>query len=267
VLHFRRRVTLDNLHLALGDRYSEGELVRIGREAYANIGITFAEAAINPRFKDRVLEMVDYTAFQPVRDAYAAGKGFIVLTCHYGSWEYTGYSIAAQGVPLTAVGKTQANRAVDRFIVSRRKLMGIGVVAKGAQVKEMILRLRKGESVALVSDQNAGRNGIPVPFFGHPASTPTGAAQLALRYHVPVLAIVCERVRDGYYRFLCEKLPVNADDTVEALTERMSLAIENIIRRHPEQYFWMHRRWKKTATPGIAWKPTQHEALSADSGE
>lgn len=244
VLRLRRAVTLDNLRLALGGEYGEDELIRIARESYVNIGTTFAEIAINARMKPHIREIVDLTAITPLREAFEQGRGVIMLTCHYGSWEYAGYAVAEAGMPLTAVGKTQSNPMVDRFLISQRERMDIGVVAKGAQVKELVKRLRRGEVIALVSDQDAGRRGIMVPFFGHPASTPSGAASLALKYNAPVVVNICERTAPGAYTLLCHALPYDEYETVESLTTRMNEAVEQIIRRHPEQYFWMHKRWK-----------------------
>ena len=251
VLRMRRGITMDNLARALGDTYSRSELVKIAREAYKQITITFIEVLIFPRLRTRMKEVVEVDDFQMVRDAYAEGKGVILVTCHYGSWEIAAATVPSQGIPTTAIGKTQANRYTDRLLNSRRELMGIRITARGAGVKQVVRTLRNGDSIFLVSDQDAGRQGVMVPFFGRPASTPTGAAQLAFKYGSPVLVTACERVSDGRYRFICRKLPVLEHDTVESLAARMNTIIEEIIRRHPEQYLWMHKRWRTEAVSGV----------------
>ena len=244
VLRIRRRVTLENLTHALGDRYSARELVRIARESYRQMAMTFAEILILPRLKKRMREIVNTDEFQPLMDAYRKGRGVILVTGHYGSWEFAGATVTSQGVPMTAIGKTQANRFVDGFLNSRREYMDIGVVSKGASVKKIVQALRNGETIALVSDQNAGKRGVFVPFFGRLASTPRGAAQFTIKYRAPLVLMACERTTDGQYHFLSEELSVGDNETVESLTARITAGLEKIIRRHPEQYFWMHRRWK-----------------------
>jgi KDO2-lipid IV(A) lauroyltransferase len=118
------------------------------------------------------------------------------------------------------------------------------VVSHGAPVKHIIRALRNREVVGLVSDQDAGKNGIFVDFFGRPASTPRGGGELALKYGIPILVMETVRTAPGRYKVLVREVRIHSDDTVETLTQRYTAILEDIIRDHPEQYFWMHRRWK-----------------------
>ena len=244
VLRVRRDVTIDNLTRSLGDRYSPEELAGIAREAYRQIAITFAELLVFPRMKKYLGEIVEADEFQPLQKAREDGRGLIVATCHHGSWEMVGAALDSRGIPMTGVGKTQSNRYVDRFINDRRAFMGYRSIPRGASVKKLVQTLRDGEAIGLVSDQDAGRQGLFVPFFGRSASTPRGPAQLALKYRVPAFIVICERISDGRYRLINKEIVIRDDDTVESLTARISAGFEEIIRRHPEQYFWMHKRWK-----------------------
>ena len=259
VLRIRRGVTLANLRIALGSEYGDAELIRIARATYENIAITFAEVLIYPRLKPRINGMVDDTGFETIREAVRRGGGAIVVTCHYGSWEFVASVMTAKGIPVTAVGKTQSNPYVDRFLGARRAFMDIGIVARGTQVRQLVQALRGGGAVILVSDQDAGRRGIFAPFFGTQASTPAGAAQLALRYGVPVLIVACERTGDGRYRMIVRELPAGEGDTAEGIVVRMNGALEDIIRRDPGQYLWMHKRWK-TRPPGESQNVTEKPA-------
>ena len=101
----------------------------------------------------------------------------------------------------------------------------------------------------MISDQDAGGDGVFVDFFGRKASTPRGAAQLALKFNVPIVVVMTLRTGNGRYRGVFKEIAVDENDTVETVTRRYTAYIEDVIREHPEQYFWMHRRWK-TEVPG-----------------
>ena len=118
------------------------------------------------------------------------------------------------------------------------------VVSRGAPVKHLVRALKNGEIVGLVSDQDQGDRGVFVDFFGRKASTPAGGAELALRYDTPMFVCVTVRTSPGRFRFIVRPVEIRDGDTVETLTGRYTRVMEEVVRLHPEQYFWMHRRWK-----------------------
>ncbi len=244
VLRIRRRVTLENLGLAFGESTGTQRLTALAREAYANIGMTFVEMLLIGGRRDRIPELVDMTEAGAIRDRLETGKGVIIVSCHFGSWELNGASLAVFGIPVTAVAKRQSNPLVDRFIERTRTQFGMKVTNPGASIRHMVAALRRGEAVGLISDQDAGRSGVYVDFFGKKASTPAGAAQLALKYGSPVFVSMTRRTEDGRYASIVREVEIRDDDTVEVLTARFTKIMEEIIARYPEQYFWMHRRWK-----------------------
>ena len=244
VLGIRRDVTLENLRIAFSDQYSESELVRIGSQSYRHIGATFIEMAISDRFADEAKYIMRQTDADKLISILSHGKGLILISAHFGSWEMNGASIASYGFPIYAVAKPQKNPYVDAFINKCRETFGLKVISTGAAIKHIVRALRDGAAVGLISDQDAGRSGIFVDFFGRPASTRSGAAQLALKYGAPVVVVMTARTSFGSYQTILEEIPVLEDDTVVTLTQRYTTVMEKIIRRHPEQYFWMHRRWK-----------------------
>jgi KDO2-lipid IV(A) lauroyltransferase len=174
----------------------------------------------------------------------------MLVSGHFGSWELNGASIGRAGFPITVVAKQQSNPYVDAWIQRNRENMNMRIIAPGAPVRHILRALKNGETVGLISDQDAGKRGVFVNFFGRPASTPQGAAELALKYGLPVVMIMTARTSPGKYRSLAREIEVRDDDTVETLTQRYTASIEEIIRQYPEQYFWMHRRWK--TQPGNA---------------
>ena len=250
VIGIRRDVTLENLRTAFGDQYSESELVRIGSQSYRHIGATFVEMAISGRFSDKAKYIMLQEDADKLVSILSHGKGLILVSAHFGSWEMNGASIASYGFPIYAVAKPQKNPYVDAFINHGREAFGLNVISTGAAIKNIVRALREGAAVGLISDQDAGRKGTFVDFFGRPASTRIGAAQLALKYGAPVVVVMTLRTSFGSYRTILEEIPVLDNDSIVTLTQRYTTAMEKIIRRYPEQYFWMHRRWK-TPPPEI----------------
>ena len=248
----RRDVALANLRRALGSEYDDAELKKIAVDSYMNICMTFVEMLLEPKSKDRVLQIIDTSDIHILKRNMEKGRGLIIVSCHFGSWELNGASIAASGIPVTVVAKKQSNPYVDGFINRFRSEWGMGVIPHGAAIKHIVRALRNHKAVGLFSDQDAGKNGVFVSFFGHMASTPRGAAQLALKYKTPVVMTMIVRKGPGCHKSIFEEVEVRADDTIETLTQRYTTMMEKIIRQYPGQYFWMHKRWKTSFQKDIS---------------
>ena len=244
VIRVRRDVTMENLRHSLGEKFSEKELRKIACKAYINIGITFMEMLIIQRFTDHILEIVDMSDSYILKRNIDKGHGVVVVSCHFGNWEVNGAAIGTLNIPITVVVKRQSNPYIDSMININRTGFGINVINQGVSVKHIVRALRNNEVIGLISDQDAGREGIFIDFFGRRASTPRGAAQLALKYKAPIVVAMAVRTRNGKYKSIFQELTVNEHDTVETVTQRYTTIMEDIIRQYPEQYFWMHRRWK-----------------------
>ncbi|MBN1291661.1 MAG: lysophospholipid acyltransferase family protein [Candidatus Latescibacteria bacterium] len=244
ILRIRRDVTIENLRIFAGSDVEEKELNKIACQAYKHIGTTFIEILLIPKFARNILDIVDMSEMETAQKVYQEGRGIIFVSGHFGSWELNGGSLAASGFPVTTVARSQSNTYVDELINRYRELFGMKVVRTGAPLKYLIRALRNGETIGLISDQDSGKKGVFVDFFGRKASTPQGAAQLALKYKAPVFVIMTIRTGTGRYKTLFREVPVYPDDSVETLTQRYTKEMENIIHAYPEQYFWMHRRWK-----------------------
>ena len=244
VIRMRRDVTMENLRNAFGDEYGEKELRKIACRAYVNIGKTFIEMLVISKFAGHMLDMVDMPDLHILKRIIKKGRGIIFVACHFGNWELVGASLVASGIPMIGVGKRQSNPYVDRLINRTRENLGMKVITPGASIKHLVGTLRKNAAIGLVSDQDAGRDGIFVDFFGRKASTPRGAAQLALKYKAPIVVLMTLRTGNGTYRNIIKEVKIDDEDTVESVTQRYTKVMEEIIRQYPEQYFWMHRRWK-----------------------
>jgi KDO2-lipid IV(A) lauroyltransferase len=235
---------MDNLQRSLGNTYSQKELRRIALKAYQNIGITFIETLIVPKLAGRVRGMVDMSGAHILKRNFDKERGVMLIASHFGSWEFNGAGLFNLGLPLITVAKKLSNPYTDRFARENRVRLGMRVVNKGVAVKNIVRTLKNHEIVGLISDQDAGRGGVFVDFFGRKASTPRGGAELALKYGAPIIVIMTVRTGDGFYKSLFREVEYDTHDTVETLTQRYTKVMEDIIREYPEQYFWMHRRWK-----------------------
>lgn len=183
------------------------------------------------------------------------GKGAVIVVGHFGNWELGAATMATRGYPLDVIAQRQANPYFDRHLVAARERLGVRVIERGKAPKEGLRALRKGRVVVFGADQNAGKGGVFVPFFGRLASTHRGAALMAVRTGAPMIMAFPLRQPDGTYHTRVELLEPNpellnedTDTAVEMLTARFTARLEAAIREAPDQYLWHHRRWK-TAPP------------------
>jgi KDO2-lipid IV(A) lauroyltransferase len=255
VLRIRRSVVDENLRRAFPERTSAWRR-RVARASYAHLGRE-AAAMLRMAGLDRkdVVTRTDVEGLDAFRAALDEGRGLVVVSGHLGSWEVGGAAVSARDIPLMAVAKPMANRRFDADLVASRERLGIEVVDTGAAPKRVLRALARGRVVALVADQNAGANGLFVPFFGELASTHRGPALFAVRSGAPVFLGTCFAVpgRRHRYRLVLERVATpatgDAERDVFRLTEAHTALLEKAVRRAPEQYFWQHKRWKTRPAP------------------
>ncbi len=177
----------------------------------------------------------------------------ILVTGHFGNWELFGAALAHEGIPIGAVVARQTNKMVDKLINSIRKRCGIEIIYQSESAFGIIKALKSGRQIALLSDQDARERGVVVKFFGKEASTPKGPALIALKTGVPIVFCLITRESGGMNHTAKFFKPIyppestkSIDDTVYQLTARITKMLENAVEKEPEQYFWMHRRFKST---------------------
>ncbi len=260
VVRIRRAVTLSNLERAFGGIYSPGERTAIGRRSYVNFAKSMVEfAALGRVSRDDLVRLVSMKGKHHLDGVLDAGRGAIIVTGHLGSWEFLGAAAVARGIPADFLVGEQSNRLVDGLMNDLRTKAGIGIIPRGVAARGIFASLKKNRVVALLSDQDARSHGIFVDFFGTPASTFPGAAQFALRSGVPIVFCHIVRMSDETHEAVFLP-PIEPDRTAGKDAEILRLtaahvkALEDAVRRHPDQYFWAHRRWK-TRPPGDAGTP------------
>jgi KDO2-lipid IV(A) lauroyltransferase len=245
-----RRIAANNLRLAYGDRLSADEARRINRACWAHYGgITLETLAISRMSTADIGRSVFFEGLENIRAPIEQGRSALVFTGHFGHFELAGVMSGHLGLPIALVARKLDNPYLERMLVKRRSLSGNRVIHKGGAVRKIVKALREGVIVAIVIDQDARNRGIFVPFFGHPASTTPTMATLALRHDVPVVPCFCVAEGGGRYRIVYEpEVPHvktgDPDEDVRRLTAECTAIIERWVRRYPEQWLWMHRRWK-----------------------
>ena len=246
-LGIRRRVTLDNLAHAFPER-PVAERRALARAAYANMARVVVDALRTlGASRAELLAEVEVDDFGPVDRALAAGKGLLVATAHLGSWEMFGAAMA-QRVPLHAVVRPLRG-GVNARLVEARERAGLKLIPARGALGSMVAALRKKEVVAMLLDQAiGGKHALFVPFFGRLAATTPALSMAALRTGAPTLVAVALR-ENGRLRLRLEG-PFEVTDSgdrprdLREHTARVTSALERIIREVPDQWLWLHRRWK-----------------------
>ena len=228
----------------------EAEAERIARVSSLRFGPMLMEVLRFPVMKERMEDYVAITgAIDDVRTAVAAGKGAIFATSHSGNWELMGGAFACAGLPIVGVAKKQSSSGMDRFINEYRALVGMHITYHTG-VREMFRMIDEGRIIGLISDQDPSlRDGIIVDFFGQPTNAFTGAAAIARRCGVPIFPVFIHRKANGHH-ILTVDPPITVEKTddrsadVRRVTQLVTHRIEEWICTYPEEWFWLHDRWK-----------------------
>lgn len=194
-------------------------------------------------------------------DWVASGRPIITVTGHVGNWELVCYATAQVGVKAGIIARRLDNPYLDRLLRAMRECTGQKILDKNEDYDKLISYLDNGKIIAALGDQDAGPRGLFVDFLGRPASTFKSIALLSLEYKAIVVVLAAARVGTPMrYRFYLEDIILPEDyfdrpDAVRAITQRYTAALERFVRRHPEQYLWLHRRWKHQPKPRRAPAP------------
>jgi KDO2-lipid IV(A) lauroyltransferase len=239
-----------NLRLAFGNERTEEELAAIGRACYRHLGKCLMEFIRLPAMGvEDIRRVAELRGSEHLDTALARGKGIILLTAHLGNWEMVGTRIAAEGYPLNVIARAQRDDTLTDYIRRTREVVGMRVYHREVAVRRSLEALRRNELVGMLLDQNAGDDGAFVDFFGRLASTARGPAAFALQTGAAVVPTFGWRKPDDRHVVeLAEPVPLVSTGDREAdilsNTARYTKVIENAIREHPEQWFWLHKRWK-----------------------
>ena len=249
---YRRKVSLDNLTRAFPGK-PRREIRAIAAGAYRGYGRALMEMLWSGGAGEEALRStMTLDNPQVPLDALARGKGLILLSGHFGAWEFIVTSMSLQlGRPVVAIAQALRNRYIDAVITANRNRFGSGTVTMHQSVREVMKLLQAGKIVGMLGDQSGSKESIFIDFFGRPAATHRGAAAFSLKYDAPIVMFFFIRQPDGTYRTVYEEvdrkgLRGTSEENIVELTRRHTAILERYIRQHPDHWLWMHKRWKHT---------------------
>ncbi len=250
VLRVRRKVVLKNLRMAFPEK-SIKELKNIGLRTYQNFAKMVFEYSRFPLLKkEAVLSDWEIEGREHLDWALKRGKGAVIVAGHFGNWEYMGACLAQMGYPIAFLVGEQHNKLIDDMMNQNREIMGSRIIHMGIAVRGVMKTLRDNGFIALLSDQDAGRQGVFVNYFGKPSSTHQGPAIFALKTGAPIIFASAIRLPRGRHKMVFERLYLDhldgiTDENIHKTTQAYTALLEKKVREYPDHWFWMHRRWKR----------------------
>ncbi len=253
LLKKEREKTLKNLTLVYGNTKTGKELRKMGRKVFIHQAINFADYVHTFHYTTlkQFSKIIEIEGEEHLREAYSKGKGVLCLMGHLGSWEFSAIMPPLMGYETSAVSRTMPNEKIDKLIVGGREKRGMKNISRGKVYDRLAELLKKGECLIIMIDQDTMVKGVFVDFFGKQAYTPVGAARLALDTNATVVPMFMSRMPDNKHKFkILPALPLVRSENLESdlyeNTRVYTKAIENMIKETPEQWVWMHERWKTT---------------------
>lgn len=246
-----RRRTLDHLALAFPE-LPESDRRRLGKANFRHLGTLLTESLHLLRKDATTVETVSTVeGWENVERARKSGQPIVILTGHCGNWEILAAAINLRGLGMAVVARSLDEPGLQRLLAGLRQRFGTPTIERGSEgaARQLLTQLRRGGAIGMLIDQDTKVDGVWVPFFGRPAFTPVGAAKIALRQKAVVIPAFAERLPDGRHLLRFDPPIALPDDLTEA-TALLSSKIEAQIRHRPEQWVWMHRRWRRQPPAG-----------------
>ncbi len=252
----RRLIAYANLKAAFAKEKRPADLKSITKKVYQNLVQTFMEVLnltkVNRKYVDSYVEVVN---MERIRNASSSGRGTILLTGHFGNWELSSLVSSVEGYPILVLAREQKMKRLNELLNRLRESNGCKVIRKGISTKNILKALYEKNIVGILSDQDAGKAGVFVDFFGRPTSSHSGPMEMAKRTNSIILPNFIVRTKGPHHKlFLEEYIDFRnsrpADDIKDNLQKFMKL-LESYVRRYPDQWLWLHKRWKSTPTRAI----------------
>lgn len=243
-LGIRRQVAAENLQRVYPGMPPK-QRKRLLKRVYLNLGLSAAELYLLP--EKQLISGTSINGRGNLEAALALGKGVILATAHLGNWE-AARTLPLFGIPLAAVVQKQHNHLFDAYNNALRTRQGVRLIDQRHGLKDLLACLRQNMVVTILTDQNAGPEGLILEFLGHPAPHWKGAAKISLRYKAPIVPGYALRNPEGGIRICFEPMihhPELSDSTENQLLllKEINAVTERYIRQNPKQWLWLHRRW------------------------
>jgi len=245
VLGIRKNIALIQLSKVYPEK-SRKEKIEIIKKLYRNMALSVYETYLLD--DDLLYKNIRIQGRENIDKALSLKRGVIFATAHYGNWE-AARILPKAGIPLSGIAKPQRNTLFDKYTNAIRERCGMRIINMKSGLRDIIQEFKKNRIVAILIDQNAGSSGMVMDFLGFPASHWKGVAKLSLRYKVPIVPSFARRAEDDRIQFeffspiLYEELE-DTEDNYKIVLGELDKILENQIHKHPEQWFWVHLRWK-----------------------
>lgn len=245
-----RNITIANLQTAFGREKSQREIKDIARNVFVNLARSACEVINFPKINGKNIDrFVRIEGIEHIDRSFAAGRGTIVLASHFGNWELLGMTFRVKGYPGVTIGRKIYFYKYDDFLNRLRKSHDVNVIYRDDSPRKMLKALKDNRILGIVADQDVDSvDGVFVNFFGVPAYTPIGPVALARASGA--MMIPCFVIREKAGHLLKIEEPIKLADTgdkeadIVTNTQRWSDVVESYIRKYPEQWVWMYKRWK-----------------------
>ncbi len=248
-----RKKTTKNLSLIYGDRLSQSEIKDLARSVFVHQAMNFGDyiKTLHCTTREGFAGIIDIEGEEYLKAAYDQGRGVICLMSHTGSWEFSAIILPVMGYSTSALSRPLPNPRIDKLIVEARQRRGMKNISRGKAYIKLIDSINNGDCLIIMIDQDTTAPGVFVDFLGKRAYTPVGAARLALDTKVPVVPMFMRRKSDNTHQFTILP-PVELVDTGNRESDLLentivySKIISDYIDKYPDQWVWMHERWKTT---------------------
>ena len=252
----RRQIALNNLQIAFGNRFTNPQRTEICKASFINVGKTCIEFLRFPKLNtENIWDEVTVEGAENLHTALAGGKGAIVFLPHFGNWELLSLVYGAL-IPdrAKAIAFPLKNVPLNTYIWRHREQMSLKLIPRKRAIRETLGALKNNKAVGFFADQNAGPEGIFVNFLGKSASAARGPATLALRTGAPLIfSLSIRQPDDRHHVYISPPIHPNPSDDferdVETYTAQMLNHLEAYIHKYPEQWLWLHNRWKTQPHP------------------
>jgi len=253
----RRAIAYRNLKAAFGHEKSQEDIKRIIKKMYQNLMQTLVEVLTFPRIKKAYVDkFLTIEGMENLEEARSRGKGIIFLTGHFGNWEFSGIASAVLGYRMLVLAREQKHSLLNDLLNQYRELTGGKVIKKGFAIRDILSALHNNDIIAMLVDQDAGKGGVFVDFFGRKTSTVHGPMRFALKTGATILPAFIIRQKGPYHKAVIGKpLRIEKTQNIEADIKNglqgFAAILEAYVKKYPEQWLWVHKRWKSTPTKKI----------------
>ncbi len=251
VFRIRRNLVLDNLRQAFPEK-SEQEIKKLARQTYINQARNIIELLRVPLIRNEqdARSLIEIRADASFHESIAQGRGAIVVSAHLSSWETIGVCAGVLLTPLHIVVKPIKNKYLDSRINQLRTMHGNRAISKDQAVRQGLQVLKSGGIIVILGDQSKKHGNFYTDFLGRKSSVVLGPAFLALKAKVPIFVETCRSLDSGRYLVDIKEVTTNdleyTRESIKTLTVRYTKVLEKFIRNHPDEWLWLHDRWKRT---------------------